>query len=308
MNELTHLDLFSGIGGFKLAAQWAGFRTVGFSEVEPYACCVLAERWPDVPNIGDVRITANFSRFRGCTLLTGGFPCQPWSLAGKRMGANDDRHLWPAMLAVIEAVRPAWIIGENVPGLIGLALDNVCAELEARGYAVQPFVVPACAVDAKHRRDRVWIVANHDRGFGNSSWPRETQTGPTNVALSESESPGGALADSESIGSRGIGGRNAQGFSWPRCGRESAASLANASSTGRQERDTSAFAGSTRHYSGGDDPQRGYWLSEPSVGRVADGIPNRAHRLKGLGNAIVPQVAYRFTRWIAQIERGEMTD
>lgn len=236
MNELTHVDLFSGIGGFKLAAERAGFRTLGFSEVEPYACRVLAERWPDVPNIGDVRTTANFARFRGATLVSAGYPCQPGRLAGERKGTADHRWLWPAARDVIALVRPAWFLGENVLGHVSLGLDGVLFDLESLGYSAQPFIIPACAVDTKHRRDRVWIVAY-------------------------------------------------------------------AGSTGRQERDATAIAGDAGHATRSDAPQWGYWLPEPGMGRVANGIPNRAHRLKGLGNAIVPQVAERFTRWIAQIER-----
>ncbi len=163
-DRLTHLDLFSGIGGFALAAQEAGFVTVGFSEVDTYANQVLKRHWPDVPNLGDIR-TADFSAVGTVTVLTGGFPCQPWSVAGERRGADDDRHLWPAMRDAIAKVRPAWVIAENVPGIIGMALDDVCADLEALGYSVQPFVIPACAVDARHRRDRVWIVAHAGHGL-----------------------------------------------------------------------------------------------------------------------------------------------
>lgn len=160
-HELTHVDLFSGIGGFTLAAEWAGFRTVAFSEVEAYACKVLAQRWPGVPNVGDVRIASNFARFRGATVLTGGFPCQPASLNGLRKGEKDDRWLWPAMREVIKVVRPTWVIGENVLGLVTLGLEAVLSDLAAIGYAAQPLVIPACAVGAWHIRKRVWILA-HD--------------------------------------------------------------------------------------------------------------------------------------------------
>jgi len=158
----THIDLFSGIGGFALAARWTGFRTVAFCECEPYAKRVLRKHWPDVPIHDDVRSFPG-ERYAGATLLTGGFPCQPFSLAGKRAGEKDDRFLWPAMVAVIEAVRPAWIIGENVPGIVTMELDRCASDLEAQGYAVWPVIVPACAVDARHRRDRVWIMANRQR-------------------------------------------------------------------------------------------------------------------------------------------------
>ena len=159
MNENpTHLDLFSGIGGFALAAGWAGFETVGFCDNEPYAQAVLKKHWPNVPIHGDIK-ALDGTAYRGVTLLTGGFPCQPFSNAGKRRGKDDDRYLWPEMLRVIQEARPAWIVGENVVGIVGLALDQVCSDLEAEGYEVEPIIIPACGVDAPHRRNRVWIIA-----------------------------------------------------------------------------------------------------------------------------------------------------
>lgn len=156
-DEPTHLDLFSGIGGFALAAGWAGFKTIGFCDNEPYAQAVLKKHWPDVPIHGDIK-TLDGTAYRGVTLLTGGFPCQPFSNAGKRRGKDDDRYLWPQMLRVIQEARPDWIVGENVVGIIGLALDQVLSDLEKEGYEVEAIIVPACGVDANHRRNRVWIV------------------------------------------------------------------------------------------------------------------------------------------------------
>jgi DNA (cytosine-5)-methyltransferase 1 len=156
----THLDLFSGIGGFAIAAQNAGFETIGFSEIEPYACAVLNKHWPNVKNHGDIKSINGIK----ADLVTGGFPCQPYSVAGKRKGAADDRALWPEMLRVIAEARPAWIVGENVAGIINMELDRVLSDLEALGYATWPLVIPACATDARHRRDRVWIVAHSMRG------------------------------------------------------------------------------------------------------------------------------------------------
>jgi DNA (cytosine-5)-methyltransferase 1 len=167
VDRLTHLDLFSGIAGFALAAQWAGFETVGFSEVDPFCCALLRKRFPKIPNYGDIT-RADFSEFTGrITVLTGGFPCQPWSVTGFRKGEADHRHLWPAMLDVVEVVRPAWVIGENVPNIVSMGqLDRCCNDLEGIGYSVQPFAVPACAIGAPHERERVWIVAHADcQGF-----------------------------------------------------------------------------------------------------------------------------------------------
>lgn len=187
MNDLTHLDLFSGIGGFALAAQRAGFRTIGFSEVEPYACRVLAERFPGVPNLGDVRRIESFAGIGPIAILSGGFPCQPWSVAGKQRGAADDRHLWPAMLRVIETAQPAWIIGENVPGIIPSGLDKIIDDLEGAGYEAQPLVIPACAVGAWHIRDRVWICAHNRKERGQGSIAQKIQG---ECAFSRSEDGG----------------------------------------------------------------------------------------------------------------------
>lgn len=164
-HRFTHLSLFSGIGGLDLAAEMAGFVTVGQCEWADYPTKILERHWPDVPRWRDIRTLTGDSFYertglRTVDVISGGFPCQPFSLAGKRMGQDDDRYLWPEMLRVIRELRPAWVIGENVAGIINLALDQVLSDLEDAGYSAQAFVVPACGVDAPHRRDRVCILAN----------------------------------------------------------------------------------------------------------------------------------------------------
>lgn len=157
---VRHLDLFSGIGGFALAAQWVGgIETIAFSEIDPHAISILKRHWPDVPNLGDIRKVCGIK----CDLITGGFPCQPYSRAGARRGNDDSRALWPEMLRIISESRPRWLLGENVPGIIEMALDGCLADLEAIGYEVGTIEVPACAVNARHRRERVWIIA-HSKG------------------------------------------------------------------------------------------------------------------------------------------------
>jgi DNA (cytosine-5)-methyltransferase 1 len=162
------IDLFSGIGGFSLAGRWVGWHTVQFCEIDPFCQKVLAHHFPGLPISNDVKkITADEIKENGWnptepTIIVGGFPCQPFSAAGKRKGTADDRHLWPEMYRIIREVQPDWVVGENVGGLLnwdgGMVFDQVQADLEDAGYEVTPFVLPACGVNAPHRRDRVWIV------------------------------------------------------------------------------------------------------------------------------------------------------
>ena len=242
MNELTHLDLFSGIGGFALAAKWNGYRTLAFCDNEPYAQAVLKKHWPDVPCHKDIREVRG-DLYAGVTLLTGGFPCQPFSVAMRchRKGQQDNRYLWPEMLRIIQEARPSWVIGENVVGFINMALNVVCADLEGEGYQVEPIIIPACAVGAKHRRDRVWILAN-SCGFKMEAGKLET-------------------------------GRNrSQGLGY----------------TGER--------GCKNRVFGREGQTRDVFADNPGVLRMAHGIPNRVDRIKGLGNAIVPQVAAEIIR------------
>lgn len=323
----THLDLFSGIGGFAIAAGRAGFRTIGFSEIEPYACQILGRHWPDVPNWGDIRNLPTWW-LRGLDLLTGGFPCQPYSLAGKRGGSRDNRALWPKMFRVIAETRPTWVLGENVPGLINLELDRVLSDLESLDYTCWPLVIPACAVDARHRRDRVWVIAHAHRGRAHGE-----HVGLSRSADTPDTEWNGALRDvahTAGVGRcEGSNGRQ-QGFAVPELGGEESASLAHADQTGRGEQrgrhpmgpqHPAAECGSEdvadtnkkrtgRLSSRAEAPHASFgfsseplnhqpstlnlpseWPTEPRVGRVVNGLPHRSHRLKGLGNAIVPQVA-----------------
>ena len=169
MSELTHLSLFSGIGGLDLAAEWAGIRTVGQCEWADYPTKVLEKHWPDVPRWKDIRTLTGESFYertgrRTVDIISGGFPCQPFSVAGKQRGKEDDRYLWPEMVRVIKELRPTWVVGENVAGIIKLALPDILYELEACGYRTRTFLIPACAIGARHRRYRVAIVgySEHD--------------------------------------------------------------------------------------------------------------------------------------------------
>lgn len=161
---MTHASLFSGIGGFDLAAEWAGWTNVFNCEIDPFCRKVLAYHFPNAFQYENIK-TTDFRPLRGgVDVLTGGFPCQPFSLAGKRKGTDDNRYIWPEMLRAIRELAPRWVVGENVSGIVnwsdGLVFEQVCADLENEGYEVQPYLIPACAVDAPHRRDRVWFVAH----------------------------------------------------------------------------------------------------------------------------------------------------
>lgn len=163
---MRHGSLFSGIGGFDLASEWMGWENVFHCEWNKFGQKVLKYYWPKAITYNDITKT-DFSIHRGSIdIITGGFPCQPYSSAGKRLGKEDERHLWPEMLRAIREIQPTWVVGENVRGLTnwngGLVFDEVQADLEAEGYEVTPFLLPACAVNAPHRRDRIWFVAFKD--------------------------------------------------------------------------------------------------------------------------------------------------
>ena len=160
---MKHLGLFEGIGGFSLAARWAGWQTVACCEWNDFNQKVLSYHFPNAEKYGDIT-KSDFAKYRGkVDIITGGFPCQPYSVAGKRLGTDDERHLWPEMLRAIREVQPRWVVGENVSGIVnwngGVVFEQVHIDLENEGYEVQALVLPACSVNAPHRRDRVWFVA-----------------------------------------------------------------------------------------------------------------------------------------------------
>ena len=161
--KVKHLDLFSGIGGFALAARWMGWETVQFVEIDKFCQKVLKKNFPDIPIHDDIK-TFDASPYAGTIdVVSGGFPCQPFSQIGKRIGVDDNRYLWPEMFAVCSLIRPCWIIGENVPGIRKMALDQVCTSLENIGYTVEAISIPASAIGCWQRRERIFIIANIDR-------------------------------------------------------------------------------------------------------------------------------------------------
>ena len=171
MEKLRHGSLFSGIGGFDLAAEWMGWENVFHCEWMEFGQKVLKHYWPQAESFSDITKT-DFTKYYGTVdIITGGFPCQPYSSAGKRKGKEDERHLWPEMLRAIREVSPRFVVGENVRGLTnwngGLVFDEVCAELESLGYQVAPVIIPACGLGAPHKRERIWFVA-YAESFGST--------------------------------------------------------------------------------------------------------------------------------------------
>jgi DNA (cytosine-5)-methyltransferase 1 len=162
---MKHGSLFSGIGGFDLAAEWMGWENVFHCEIAEFPRKILNHYWPNAECHEDIKKT-DFTKYRGTVdIISGGFPCQPYSAAGKRLGKEDDRHLWPEMLRVIREVKPQWVVGENVRGLLnwngGMVFHEVCSDLENIGYEVQAFIIPASGINAPHQRERLWIVAHN---------------------------------------------------------------------------------------------------------------------------------------------------
>lgn len=245
---MTVGSLFSGIGGFDLGLERAGMQIKWQVENDKYCNSVLTKHWPTVTRYGDIT-GIDWRNVDPVDVICGGFPCQPFSFSGKRRSKDDNRYLWPEVVRCLSGTRPTWFIGENVPGIINLAFDTVCTDLETLGYEVATFNIPACAVGAPHQRKRIWFVA-----------------------YAEGERRGEAWNDCE----------RSQKWS-PRS----------------RAMDHSVSKQSERR---GDRIER--WPTEPGLGRVAHGVPNRVDRLRGLGNAVVPQIAEALGRMILATPAG----
>lgn len=274
---MTHGSLFNGIGGFQLAAHWMGWENVMHCEIDEFCNKVVKKHFPNSIQHGNIK-TTDFSIYRGrIDIITGGFPCQPYSTAGKRKGSEDDRHLWPEMLRAIREISPRWVVGENVRGLTnwngGLVFDQVQAELEAEGYEVLPFLLPACSVRAPHRRDRIWFIA-YTAGYscyyesGNERHKAQAvQENGFNEPVIAANTNNKRLQRRQVIGGfRAVRENTSEQF------------------TGFLPSDWQDFP-----------------TQPPLCGRD-DGISDRVDRVEALGNAIVPQVALQIFKAIEQYE------
>jgi DNA (cytosine-5)-methyltransferase 1 len=304
--KLTVGSLFAGIGGFDLAAERAGLEVKWQVEIDDYATRVLEKHWPNAKRYRDIR-AIDWSSVEPVDLVCGGFPCQPHSVAGKRKGSEDRRDLWGDFAEAISCLRPRWVLAENVPGLLssdsGQFFGRVLRDLAALGFDAEWECIPASAVGANHKRDRLWLVAHASREL----LDRSRRAGASGRA--EHPDRGSDVADADSQRQLQPQGRERE--EWRRFGYRSSP-LAHAHSEGPQER--FVFTGvpgqAGRDDDGQDAPVGSWWAVEPGMGRVAHGIPDRTHRLKCLGNAIVPQVAEWIFRRIIEAERrgiGELT-
>jgi DNA (cytosine-5)-methyltransferase 1 len=293
---MRHGSLFSGIGGFDLAAEWMGWENIFHCEWNKFGQQVLKYYWPKSISYEDITKT-DFTIHRGSIdILTGGFPCQPYSSAGKRLGKEDERHLWPEMLRAIREIQPSWVVGENVRGLTnwngGMVFDEVQAELEAQGYEVLPFLLPACAVNAPHRRDRIWFVAHSKSKYNRRKcgWMAEKNGQANRGWIDNYKSKSSHFSDEESV--------------------------ANTSSIGLQCERESAKLGWNRFSFYNAQSNKSNWVNFPSVSPICagdDGLSDRldsitfpkwrTESIKAGGNAIVPQVVHQIFKAIEEYER-----
>ena len=347
MKKLKILDLFSGIGGFSLGLEaTGGFETTAFCDIDPYCRSVLKKHWPNVPIFEDIRKLKG-TDIGTVDIITGGYPCQPFSVAGKQKGVEDKRHLWPEYFRIIKECRPTWVIGENVSGHIKLGLDSVIEDLESEGYAARTFSISASSIGANHKRERIWVVGYSEHNgllatkkcSGNKKINRGTQKRQNqtiefkrtsryknnenvadaygvNDAIGRVDRTIQETGRSGSIDERGSG-TNANGFSY-----SSKNETLDSENVGNTiSRDAQTRCGEQRISSEKKREEKTTWPSrsstfginnlwetEPNVGRVVNGIPHRVDSLKALGNSLVPQIPFYIGQSIIQTLNVENAD
>jgi DNA (cytosine-5)-methyltransferase 1 len=264
--KIKHASLFTGIAGFDLAAEWMGWDNVFQVENNPKCIKLLNTHFPNTDKYGDIK-TFNASPYRGTIdVISGGAPCQPFSSAGEQRSTEDNRYLWPEMFRIIREVKSPFVVFENVTGIINLALDTVLSDLESENYTTESFVIPACAKNAWHRRDRVWVIA-----YANSYRREESFKGGQSEFIDSYVKA--RATDTDTNNGRGKVQKAEQEFS--------------------EMRDR-------------NEPTRSdWWESEPEICRVADGLSGELDQLHALGNAIVPQIAYELFKPIDLLLRSQ---
>lgn len=300
---MRHGSLFSGIGGFDLAAEWMGWENVFHCEWNPFGQRVLHHYWPNAETFTDITKT-DFTKYYGTVdIISGGFPCQPYSSAGKRLGKEDERHLWPEMLRAIREISPRFVVGENVRGLTnwngGLVFDEVCSDLESYGYSVSPVIIPACGVNAPHRRERVWFIAYSNSNAGRrrpcKSGREERQTNsngkPEIYTRANTNGDEGNASDTKRDGLEHWD-KASNLPSEERAPRQKGRTLTNNIKANGSKPNWHRFPTQSPICSGND-----------GISRELDGITFskwRAESVKAYGNAIVPQVAYEIFKAITK--------
>jgi DNA (cytosine-5)-methyltransferase 1 len=326
---MNHGSLFSGIGGFDLAAEWMGWENVFHCEWNEFCQKVLKYYWPETESFTDITKT-DFTKYANkIDILTGGFPCQPYSSAGKRLGKEDERHLWPEMLRAIREIQPSWVVGENVYGLInwnrGLVFHEVQVDLEAEGYEVWPYVLPAVSVNAPHRRDRVWFVAySKNNGWNGRECKQRQGIEIYERKFCEHQTKGWDEIRSKS--ERHSKKWDAANTLCNRIGKSWKSGQPEQSNKNGIKRKTSTYSknigqeyalenGELEGRRFGYSNERNVWDSFPSVSPLCigdDGLSNRLdfitfpkwrnESIKAGGNAIVPQIAYEIFKTIQKYE------
>ena len=306
---MRHLDLFSGIGGFALGLEATQqIKTVAFCEIDKYCTKVLNKNWPEVPVYNDIKeLTHDKLKADGIDnidIITGGYPCQPFSVAGNKKGVEDPRHLWPEYFRLIKECRPTWVIGENVAGHIKLGLDAVQEDLESEGYSFRTFSISASSIGAPHQRERVWTVAYSERNGLLATEKRESiEETIRQQPQGENNTFNIKRAGSIPVSTSDV--EDTRRRSWREQFTRNKESVGRGTSE-KTERSTNSntTTGSsegTTTMANGNKNKNNWWHTEPNVGRVADGVSDRTHRLKSLGNAVVPQIPYYIAKSILEV-------